>query len=71
MKKITYILSIIILLSVPSNAEDISDCTKLKKLSKEYVSCKSKNLKTNISKKKNPFKKFVDYQKKAWSKKDK
>ena len=81
MKKITYFITIIILLITPLTAAEKKDCSGIKKISKAYLACKSGNIKAgvvkitgnksnplkNIS---NPFKKIKDYQKKAWSKKD-
>ena len=72
MKKIIYSISIIILLITPLSAVEKKDCSGIKKFSKTYFSCKSNNLKKGIrdrtSKKGNPFKTIIDYQKKAWSK---
>ena len=81
MKKITYILTIIVLLITPLNASAKKDCSGIKKISKAYLACKSGNLKNGITKKigkksnplnilSNPFKNIKEYQKKAWSKKN-
>tara|TARA_B100000787_G_scaffold152693_1_gene126506 strand:+ start:330 stop:539 length:210 start_codon:yes stop_codon:yes gene_type:complete len=69
MKKITYFITIIILLITPLTAAEKKDCSEIKKFSKAYLACKSGNIKAgiNIS---NPLKKIKDYQKKAWSKKN-
>ena len=74
MNKFTYILAFLILLMAPLNANEKKDCTDIKKFSKSYLTCKSNNLKKGIkdktSKTGNPFKSIIEYQKKAWSKKN-
>ena len=71
MKKITYILTILLLSIIPLNSAEKKDCSDLKKFSKAFVACKANNIKTGIVdtayKTGNDIK---DYQKKAWSKKD-
>jgi len=47
MKKIIYSLTVILILIAPLKATENIDCSGIKKLSKEYISCKSVNLKTN------------------------
>jgi hypothetical protein len=74
MKKIYYSI-ILILLSITSlNAAEIKDCSGLKKFSKQFFACKSGNLKSGIERKlsglNNPLKGVIEYQKKAWSKKN-
>ena len=74
MNKFIYILTFLILLIVPLNAKEKSDCSDIKKFSKSYFACKSDNLKKGIkdktSKTGNPFTNIIEYQKKAWSKKN-
>ena len=71
MKKITYILIILLLSIIPINSAEKKNCSDLKKFSKAFVGCKAKNVKNGIVntvyKTGNDIK---DYQKKAWSKKD-
>ena len=68
------ILTALILLITPLNANEKKDCSDIKKFSKSYLACKSNNLKEGIkdktSKTGNPFKNIKEYQKKAWSKKN-
>ena len=74
MKKISYTIIIILLLMTSLYAEEKKDCSKLKKFSKQYFACKTGNLKSGIENKlsssNNPLKGVIEYQKKAWSKKD-
>ena len=74
MKKISYLTVIFIVLITPLNAAEKKDCSELKKFSKDFFACKSSNLKSGIGKKfsgsNNPLKGIIDYQKKAWSKKN-
>ena len=74
MKKISYSITLILLLITPLNAAEKKDCSELKKFSKQFFTCKSGNLKSGIGNKlsgsNNPFKKVIEYQKKAWSKSD-
>jgi hypothetical protein len=74
MKKLTYISAIMILLTSPIIAAEKKDCSKLKKFTKDFFTCKSSNIKSAISNKvsktENPLKNIVNYQKKAWSKKN-
>ena len=75
MKKISYLTTIIILLlSTSLYATENKDCSKLKKFSKDFFTCKSNNLKSGIGNKfsgsNNPLKGILDYQKKVWSKKN-
>ena len=86
MKKITYILTILLLSIIPLNSAEKRDCSDLNKFSKAFVTCKSKNIKNGIvdtvNKTGNDIKigivdtvnktgnNIKDYQKKAWSKKD-
>ena len=69
MKKITYILTILLLSIIPLYSAEKMDCSDLKKFSKAFVTCKSNNIKIGIvdtvNKTGNNIK---DYQKKAWSK---
>ena len=62
---------IMVLISTTLNADETNDCSKFKKLSKEFISCKSGNItsgiKNKFSGKNNPIDKIIDYQKKAWS----
>jgi hypothetical protein len=44
MKKITYFVTIMILLIAPLSAAEKKDCSEIKKLSKAYLACKSGNL---------------------------
>ena len=71
MKKITYILTILLLSIVPLNSAEKKDCSNLNKFSKTFVTCKVNNVKIGIVetvyKTGNDIK---NYQKKAWSKKD-
>ena len=71
MKKITYILTILLLSIIQLNSAEKKDCSDLKKFSKAFVACKANNVKNGIVdtayKTGNDIK---DYQKKAWSKKD-
>ena len=82
MIKIIYLFLIIIFSTNNSNAAEKKNCSGIKKLSKDYIACKSNNLKSGIgskisktgigdklSKTGNPFKGVIDYQKKAWKKK--
>ena len=72
MNKFIYIATLLILLITPLNAKEKNDCSGIKKFSKAFLACKSNNLKESVQKKTsktgNPFKKIIDYQKKAWSK---
>ena len=72
MNKFIYITTLLILLITPLNANEKKDCSGIKKFSKAFLTCKSNNLKESVqnktSKTGNPFKKIIDYQKKAWSK---
>jgi len=74
MNKFIYILTGVILLMTPLNANEKKDCSDIKKFSKSYLACKSNNLKKGIqnktSKTGNPFKNIIEYQKKAWTKKN-
>jgi hypothetical protein len=74
MKKISFLITIILLLITPLTAAEKKDCSELKKFSKEFFTCKSTNVKSGIknklSKSNNPLKGLIDYQKKAWSKKN-
>ena len=74
MKKFIYISIILIFSIIPLYANEKKDCSNIKKFSKSYLICKSNNLKKNVQNKTkktgNPFKKIIDYQKKAWSKQD-
>jgi len=74
MKKISYTITLILLLITPLNAAEKKDCSELKKFSKQFFACKSVNLKSGIEDKlrgsNNPLKKVIEYQKKAWSKND-
>ena len=69
MKKITYILTILLLSIIPLNSAEKKNCSDLKKFSKVFVACKANNIKIGITdtvdKTGNNIK---DYQKKAWSK---
>ena len=56
MKKITYILTILLLTIIPLHSAEKKDCSDLKKFSKAFVAYKANNIE--------------DYQKKTWSKKD-
>ena len=71
MKKITYILTMLLLSIIPLNSAEKKDCSDLKKFSKVFVACKANNIKIGIVdtayKTGNEIK---VYQKKAWSKKD-
>ena len=74
MNKLIYAILIICIYFLPLKAAEKNDCTQYKKLSKKYIACKSGNMKSGIQKKftgsNNPIKNIIDYQKKAWSKKD-
>ena len=48
MKKLTFICLIIFSLTSPINANEKTDCSNIKKLSKAYLVCKSGNLKKGI-----------------------
>ena len=50
MKKILIIISIYIINTMPVLAEK-NDCSEMKKLSKEYLTCTAKNIKAAASKK--------------------
>ena len=69
MKKIIYILTILILSTIPLNSAEKNDCSNLNKFSKAFIVCKANNIKIGITdtvdKTGNNIK---DYQKKAWSK---
>tara|TARA_B100000780_G_C20822951_1_gene327001 strand:+ start:160 stop:363 length:204 start_codon:yes stop_codon:yes gene_type:complete len=65
MKKITYILTILILSIIPLNSAEKKDCFDLNKFSKAFITCKANNIKIGITETGNNIK---DYQKKAWSK---
>ena len=71
MKKITYILTILLLSIIPLNSAEKKDCSDLKKFSKAFVACKANNVKIGIVdtayKTGNDIK---NYQKETWSKKD-
>ena len=71
MKKITYILTILLLSIIPLYSAEKMDCSNLNKLSKAFITCKSNNIKNGIIdtvyKTGNDIK---DYQKKTWSKKN-
>tara|TARA_B100001029_G_C14717027_1_gene263071 strand:- start:275 stop:508 length:234 start_codon:yes stop_codon:yes gene_type:complete len=45
MKYIILIFCFIFLLNINSKADEINDCSRYKKLSKKYISCKASNLK--------------------------
>jgi len=68
------ILTALILLITPLNANEKKDCSDIKKFSKSYLACKSNSLKKGIQDKTgktyNPFKNIIEYQKNAWTKKD-
>ena len=72
MKKISYTITLILLLITPLNAAEKKDCSELKKFSKQFFACKTANLKSGIENKlsdtNNPLKKVIEYQKKAWLK---
>ena len=74
MKKLPYTIIIILLLITSLNAAEKKDCSELKKFSKQYFICKTGNLKSGIENKlsssNNPLKGVIEYQKKAWSKKN-
>ena len=74
MKILFFLTTILILLITSLNAAEKKDCSELKKFSKDFFACKSSNLKSGIEKKfsgsNNPLKGLIDYQKKAWSKKN-
>ena len=69
MKKIKYILTILILSTIQLNSAEKKICSDLNKFSKAFISCKASNLKIGIT---NTVDKtgndIRDYQKKAWSK---
>jgi len=71
MKKITYILTILLLSIIPLYSAEKMDCSDLNKFSKAFVACKSNNIKigivSTVYKTGNDIK---DYQKKTWSKKN-
>ena len=71
MKKITYILTILLLSIIPLNSAEKKDCSILKKFSKAFVVCKANNVKIGMVdtayKTGNDIK---NYQKESWSKKD-
>ena len=50
MKKILIIISVYLINTMPVLAEK-NDCSDMKKLSKEYLSCKAKNIKAAANKK--------------------
>ena len=50
MKKILVIISICLLNTIPALAEK-NDCSEMKKLSKEYLTCTAKNIKAAANKK--------------------
>ena len=74
MKKISYSITLILLLMTSLNAAEKEGCSELKKFSKQFFACKSENLKSGIESKlsgsNNPLKGIIEYQKKAWSKKN-
>ena len=74
MKKISYTITIILLLMTSLNAKENKDCSELKKFSKQFFICKSGSLKSSIENKlsssNNAFKEVIEYQKNAWSKKN-
>ena len=74
MKKISYTITLMLILISPLNASEKKDCSELKKFSKQFFNCKSGNLMSGIENKfspsNNPLKKVIDYQKKAWSNKN-
>ena len=74
MKKISYTITIMLILMTSLNAAEKKDCSELKKFSKQFFNCKSGNLMSGIENKfstsSNPLKKVIDYQKKAWAKKN-
>ena len=71
MKKITYILTILILSIIPLNSAEKKDCSDLNKFSKAFITCKAHNLKVGITESVDKTGNNIkDYQKKAWSKKN-
>tara|TARA_B100000780_G_scaffold241581_1_gene184069 strand:+ start:295 stop:510 length:216 start_codon:yes stop_codon:yes gene_type:complete len=71
MKKITYILTILILSIIPLNSAEKKDCSDLNKFSKAFITCKANNLKIGITESVDKTGNNIkDYQKKAWSKKN-
>ena len=50
MKKILIIITVYLINTMPVLAEK-NDCSEMKKLSKEYLSCKAKNIKAAANKK--------------------
>ena len=74
MKKIPYTIIIILYLMTSLSAAEKKDCSELKKFSKKYFTCKTERLKSGVENKlsgsNNPLKGVIEYQKKAWSKKN-
>ena len=74
MIKIPYTIIIILLLITSLNAAEKKDCSELKRFSKKYFACKTENLKSGVENKlsgsNNSLKGIIEYQKKAWSKKN-
>ncbi len=71
MNKLLYLILLILVSTLPLNAAENNDCSKHSKFSKEFISCKSDNIKSGIKNKfsgsNNPIDKIINYQKKAWS----
>jgi hypothetical protein len=72
--KFVFSLIIMMLLITSSYAAKFKNCSDIKKLSKEYLTCKTENFKKGagekLTKNGNPLKGIIEYQKKAWSKKN-
>ena len=72
MKKISYTITLILLLMTSLNAAEKKNCSELKKFSKQFFVCKSVNFKSGVENRlsgsNNLFKGVIEYQKKAWSK---
>ena len=55
MKKILFIITVYLINTMPVLAEK-NDCSEMKKLSKEYLTCTAKNIKAAANKKNNQIK---------------
>ena len=71
MNKLLYLIIMVLISTLPLKAAEKEDCSKYSKLSKEFISCKSNNIKSgiknNFTGSSNPIDKIIKYQKKAWS----
>ena len=71
MNKLLYLIIMVLISTLPLKAAEKKDCSKYSKLSKEFMSCKSNNIKSgiknNLTGSNNPIDKIIKYQKKAWS----